>query len=227
MATQAVVFLGLGSLSDYSDADLRAWNAAFHAHGLRWHWSLDTYAELCRPAGAWTPVERYADFIGAKVDIDSINVTHRKSFAAHMSESQRLRPGVEGVLKWAAERGMKLALLSRRSAPLVYSFLSSTARARGGIEFDAITTSEDLSRNLPFPDGVTLALSQMGVASHETIAISNSPVAAAAAMDAGVATLPFPGRMDEDLNFPSEPEDDDKLVELHAVLLGLGRLAAE
>jgi len=227
MANVALIFAGLGSLAECADIDRQAWNATFRAVGLRWDWSWDSYAELMRHGGDRIPAERYAEFIEADVSGLPLIETHQRSFAARMNHDLLLRPGVLDVLKWAARSGVRLGFVSRCAPGLVHPVLAATARARGGIEFDTVITQSEAPRPAPHPDALELACDGLGV--QAAVAISDTPAGAAAALDAGMATIAFPGILAEELMFPEGVLETRKLdVEAVARLFGgAARTAAE
>ncbi|MEM1273539.1 MAG: HAD-IA family hydrolase [Pseudomonadota bacterium] len=198
----ALIFVGLGSIAECSEIDRQAWNAAFRAHGMRWDWSWDAYAELMRPGGDRQLAARYAAFVGAEVDAEKLDAAHIRSFAARMNGEMPVRNGVAELLRWAARRKLSLALVSRAAPAVAHAVLSATARTRAGIEFDAIVTRDHVDRLAPHPDGVLLAQQQLGVPPQSCVAIADTPAGAAAALDAGLATCAFPGLLAEDQVFP-------------------------
>ena len=200
MARKALIFVGLGSLTECAEADRQAWNASFSSHGLRWYWSWETYAELMRHGGDRMPAERYANFVGADIDTTRLVATHHRSFAARLSGDIPVRPGVAETLSWAAKRGLSLGFVSRHGAAQVHAVLAATARARAGVEFDAVISRADVARLAPHPDAVQSAMAQLDVS--EAVVVSDTPAGAAGALDAGAQVLSFPGLLAEELHFP-------------------------
>ncbi len=201
MASQALIFVGLGSLTECADIDRQAWNAAFRAHGLRWDWSWDTYAELMRHGGDRMPAERFASFVGVEVDAHQLDETHQRSFAARLVRDVPVRSGVADVLKFAAMRSVPLGFVSRCASELVHPVLAATARARGGVEFDAIIARSAHTRPAPHPDAIEAVMAELGVVAG--VAITDTPAGAAAALDAGLQTVAYPGLLAEEQTFPT------------------------
>lgn len=202
MTLKGLVFAGMGTLAECADLDRQAWNAAFRTHGLRWNWSWDTYAELMRPGGHRHLATRFADYLGVDVAAEKLDRTHIRGFAARLVGRVPLRPGVAEILLWAAQSDVKIALVSRASAAPLHALLAATARERGGIEFDAIVAREDDLRPAPHPDAVAEGANRLGARPKTTVVIADTPAAAAAALDAGMATIAWPGQLAEDQVFP-------------------------
>ncbi|NNV45805.1 HAD family hydrolase [Roseobacter sp. HKCCD7415] len=201
MAPKAVIFGGLGSLVECADLDRQAWNAAFRIHGVGWDWSWDVYAELMRPGGDWQLAARFADYLGMEVDAARLDVTHQRLFAARLADGIPLRPGVDAVLRWAAKARLPIVLVSRSEAGPVEALLKATARARAGIPFDMIILRSDVRRMAPDPEAMVLALTELGLAPKQAVAIVDTPATAEAAREAGLPCLAYPGVLAENERF--------------------------
>lgn len=51
MGIRAIIFGGIGTLVETSELQRRAFNDAFTAFGVRWHWDRDTYRRLLSVPG--------------------------------------------------------------------------------------------------------------------------------------------------------------------------------
>lgn len=191
----AILFGGIGAVSECADLDRTAWNSAFRAHGLEWTWSWDTYQRLVSTRDARSPVARHAAHLGESVAVEAVERMQSRLFAAMLAEGLPLRPGVAQVVRWAATRGMKLGLISRSAADPVRAMLKATARARGGVGFDVAILRDDLTHFPPHPQAYQMAIDQIGVAPAATLAVVDSAAALQAAEAAGVHTLGFPGAL--------------------------------
>ena len=212
MAPKALIFTGIGSLADCAESDLRAWNAAFRAHGLRWQWSWDTFIELMRHGGARNPAERFAAHMGETIDIAQITASHRRQFNANLAGEIPLRAGVERVLLWAAQSGSSVALCTRAPAAVVHALLRATARERAGVTFDTLVNAEDVDRLAPHPDAISLIMERLRMNPEDCLSIVDTPVSAAAALDAGLKPLAVPGRLSEGQAFPKGTRVSTRLV---------------
>ena len=64
--------------------------------------------------------------------------------------------------------------------------------------FDAVVTADDVARTKPDPEGYRLALSQLGVAPADALAVEDSPAGLRAAVAAGIPVLPVPSPLTHD-----------------------------
>lgn len=193
MSLDAIFFGGIGAISECADLDRTAWNGAFRAQGLDWDWNWDTYQSLVSTRDARSPVQRFAARRGETTNVDAVERTQARLFAAMLAEGLPLRPGVAEVIRMAARRGLKLGLVSRSATEPVRAMLKATARARGGVGFDVAILRDDLTHLPPHPEAYQLALAQLGVEPMAALAIVDTPAAAQAAAAAGIPTLGFPG----------------------------------
>jgi len=192
---EAILFGGIGAISECAELDRNAWNGAFRAQGLDWAWSWETYQGLVATRDERSPVLRYAMQQGCAVNVPTVERTQSHLFATMLAEGLPLRPGVARVIGDAARRGVKLALVSRSATEPVRAMLKATARARGGIGFDVAILRDDLSHLPPHPQAYQLALAQMDIAPSAALAVVDSAAAMQAAGTAGIATLGFPGAL--------------------------------
>lgn len=195
MSLEAILFGGIGAISECADLDRAAWNGAFRAQGLDWDWSWGTYQTLMGTRDDRSPVLRYAARKGCSVDVVSIERTQSHLFAAMLAEGLPLRPGVAAVIRAAAGRGLKLGLVSRSATEPVRAMLKATARARGGVGFDVAILRDDLLHLPPHPEAYQMALAQIGVLPSSALAVVDTAAAMQAAASAGVGALGFPGAL--------------------------------
>lgn len=195
MTLEAILFGGIGALSECADLDRNAWNSAFRAQGLDWAWDWETYHGLVATRDERSPVLRYAMQRGSTVDVAAVERSQSRLFAAMLAEGLPLRPGVAAVIKAAAGRGLKLGLVSRSATEPVRAMLKATARARGGVGFDVAILRDDLLHLPPHPEAYQLAIGQLGVLPAAALAVVDSAAALQAASAAGLATLGFPGAL--------------------------------
>src|SRR5690606_39039446 len=58
---RALIFDVDGTLAETEEMHRRAFNDAFRAHGLDWHWSREDYARLLRTTGGKERIARFID----------------------------------------------------------------------------------------------------------------------------------------------------------------------
>lgn len=193
MSLDAILFGGIGAVAECAELDRQAWNGAMRAQGLAWDWGWSTYRALMATRDARSPVLRHALRLGETADVAAVERSQARLFAALLADGLPLRPGVAGVVRAAARRGLKLGLVTRSGPEPVRAMLKATARARGGVGFDAAILRDDLAHLPPHPEAYLLALDHLGVGASATLAVVDSPAALQAARAAHIPTLGFPG----------------------------------
>ncbi|MGI9363702.1 MAG: HAD family hydrolase [Rhizobiaceae bacterium] len=192
---KAIIFGSIGTIVETSELQRRAFNRAFEANGLDWFWTQATYRELLASNGGLDRIAEYA--VAKRQSVDAEALHERKGLEFHRlmgTEPLYLRPGVANVVTAARRLGIKLGLATATSIQNVDTLMRETP----GIEahyFDFVGHAGLVQRGKPHPDIYHLALSELGIASSDAIAVEDSETSMQAALDAGLSCLAFPGEM--------------------------------
>ncbi len=180
------------------DGHRRAFNDAFAAMGLAWHWDEARYGELLRITGGR---ERILFDMGSQPDAPATlperealaRELHRRKNAAYeqrLAEGRiTLRPGVPELLHEAAARGLRMAIVTTTSRANVAALLHNTLGAQALRRFETMVCGEDVATKKPDPEVYSRALGQLGLAARATLAVEDSPAGVAAARAAGVPVV--------------------------------------
>ncbi len=180
------------------DGHRRAFNDAFAAMGLAWHWDEARYGELLRITGGR---ERILFDMGSQPDAPATlperealaRELHRRKNAAYeqrLAEGRiTLRPGVPELLHEAAARGLRMAIVTTTSRANVAALLRHTLGAAGQDLFEATVCGEDVAAKKPDPEAYRLALRQLALPPQATLALEDSPAGVAAARGAAVPVV--------------------------------------
>jgi hypothetical protein len=89
------------------DPELNAYNAAFYALGLRWHWDVDTFAALQAFA---CPIERIRRYLETRHP--HLLKAYDPEFLASAIETRKTRPehAANGYFDWAAVRAGEVGI---------------------------------------------------------------------------------------------------------------------
>jgi len=89
------------------DPELNAYNAAFYALGLRWHWDADTFAALQAFA---CPIERIRRYL--ETQHPHLLKAYDPEFLASAIETRKTRPenAANGYFNWAEARAAELGI---------------------------------------------------------------------------------------------------------------------
>jgi HAD superfamily hydrolase (TIGR01509 family) len=175
-----------------------AFNEAFAAMGLPWHWDIVRYGELLATSGG---LERLLRDLATRDDAPRVATErlalarelHRRKNAAYAALMARgtigLRPGVLRLMHEAREGGARLAIATTTGRANVEALLSRHLGAGWADGFAAIVCAEDAPQKKPHPQAYRLALAQLDLRAFETLAIEDSPNGLASARAAGVPVL--------------------------------------
>ncbi|MCU0523574.1 MAG: HAD family hydrolase [Elainella sp. Prado103] len=199
---QALIFDVDGTLAETErDGHRVAFNQAFAAAGLDWHWSIETYRELLEIGGGkerirWFWQQYRPDFLPALPPglspADWIASLHRQKTYCYSQLLQAgkiaLRPGVKRLLTEAHATGIRLAIATTSSPENVTTLLETTF-PESLDWFEVIAAGDVVPAKKPAPDIYQYVLAQMRLAPEHCLVIEDSPIGLQAARKAGLATV--------------------------------------
>ncbi|MET0998576.1 MAG: HAD hydrolase-like protein, partial [Marmoricola sp.] len=105
----AILFGSISTLADTSEIQRQAFNEAFQAHGLDWHWERAEYVSLLEKSGGKDRIAAYAESLGQEVDAEAIHQTKSEIFQNTLATTELTpRPGVVETMEAAQRDGVKL-----------------------------------------------------------------------------------------------------------------------
>jgi HAD superfamily hydrolase (TIGR01509 family) len=199
-ALRAVVF-DLDALTDIEcDGHRAAYNAAFAAHDLDFTWSVARYRQLLALPDERQRVaaELRKRCVATECDVltkllaDEIYTTKTMLFDELILERDLApRPGLVDFVMDAFAAGVQVAVVAngerRWAEPLVRQL------AGDGL-VETVVTAEDVRKAMPDPEGYRLALTELGVAAENAVAVSGSACGLRAANAAGLSTVVITGQ---------------------------------
>lgn len=195
---QAIVFDVDGTIADTErDGHRRAFNAAFAAAGLDWHWDATLYGELLEIAGGKERIRHFMDRLGfapAGVDLDALAAELHRAKTVHYLEllesgSIPLRPGVLRLWQEARAAGLRLAIATTATLEGVEALLRHSAGPETLEWFAVIAAGDVVAHKKPAPDVFFYTLERLGLGPDECVAIEDSENGARAALAAGIRAL--------------------------------------
>lgn len=191
---RALIFDVDGTLAETEEVHRQAFNEAFAAAGLRWHWDEETYARLLRVAGGKERIrafdQRNAVPLLSFAEIAALHRAKTERYAALIAAGGcPLRPGVAAWLASARRRGQRLAIATTTTHGNIDALLSvALGRDWAGL-FEAVVAGDDVPRKKPAPDVYVEALARLALGPADCIAIEDSGNGLAAASRAGIPVV--------------------------------------
>nr|WP_294543540.1 HAD-IA family hydrolase [uncultured Rhodopila sp.] len=240
----ALIFDVDGTLAETEELHREAFNEAFAAAGLDWHWDPALYGELLEVSGGKERIAHYQRRAGiaAPLDVAQVAALHAGKTARYTARVQAgglpMRPGIRRLLAEAKQAGLRLAIATTTSRPNVEALLAAAAPLPA---FDVIAAGDEVPAKKPAPDVYLLALQLLGLPASACLAFEdtvNGLVSATAAGLRCVVTVsayggagPFPGAASVlthlgDADEPASVLAGPKLPGGAADLAWLGTLAA-
>jgi HAD superfamily hydrolase (TIGR01549 family) len=181
MQLAAVLFDWDGTLVDSAETSYRCFERLFHSFGIAFdraafarsyspNW-IRTYEGMQLPPADWPEADsRWVRF--------------------YQEQASPLLPGAREALQALAAAGMQLGLVSSGDGPRVRGEL---ARLELAARFGAVVCNQDVRLRKPHPEGLLLALSQLGVAPADAAYVGDSPEDVEMARAASVFAVGIPG----------------------------------
>jgi HAD superfamily hydrolase (TIGR01509 family) len=180
------------------DGHLRAFNRAFEALGLPWHWSEQRYGELLAVAGGRErllhdmrsqnrapadPQERLAV-------AERVHRCKNEFYASIVAGGELpLREGVRELLEDCARSGVRLGIVTTTSRSNVEILLKTHLGKDWESRFATVVCAREAPQKKPHPQAYLIALQALQLRPHEAVAIEDAPAGAAAARTAGVPVI--------------------------------------
>lgn len=191
----AILFGSIGTLADTSEAQRQAFNSAFDAHGLPWHWDRDDYRAMLSHSGGESRIAAFAASIGEEVDAAAIHQTKSGLFQHTLAESPpAARPGVVDAVRAAKRDGIKVALVTTTSFANVTSLLDALVPDLQRSDFDLLVDSTTVDAPKPDSAAYQYALDQLGEAPSACVAIEDNVAGVQSATSAGLRCIAFPNQ---------------------------------
>jgi beta-phosphoglucomutase-like phosphatase (HAD superfamily) len=167
----ALIFDVDGTLAETEELHRAAFNAAFGAAGLSWHWDVPLYARLLKVTGGKERIAHYLTLLAEPPPLDAAAIA-----ALHRDKTARYTGLVESG-------GLRLAIATTTSRPNVDALLARTFAAN---PFDVIVAGDEVAAKKPAPDVYVEALRRLDLAADSCIAIEDTEQGLASARGAGL-----------------------------------------
>ena len=197
-----------GTLADTEEAHREAFNSAFSAKKLKWHWNKYLYKKLLQVAGGKERIKVFNEEFLSKSnqirseDIEELYYQKTKLFLQLISRGYlRLRPGVRELLEKAKYNKKKLAIATSTNMDNVKSLVRACLGEKPENIFSFISTGEMVEKKKPSPDLYNLVLAEMELLPSECLAFEDSRIGLISAKRASIETIVSPSYYNMDDNF--------------------------
>jgi len=199
----ALVFDVDGTLADTEEAHRQAFNAAFHARGLAWHWDLETYTQLLEVSGGKERLRHHVtvsrdplgtqDAATQEAEIAAIHAAKTAAYERLVREGGlQLRPGVADLIETAGRAGLALAIATTTTPANIDALLAGTLGADWRRLFAVVEDASTAPLKKPHPQVYLQTLAGLNLGGNECLAFEDSANGLRAARSAGIATILTP-----------------------------------
>lgn len=175
-----------------------AFNKAFEHFGFEWRWSVERYGELLTVAGGR---ERMLADFNTHDDVPA-DARDREELAANMHRQKNvfyaelvhegrltLRPGVIELMEDCRRDGVLMGITTTTSRSNLDALMNVQLGDNWRESFATVVVGENVQRKKPDPEVFELALSELGLAPADVIAIEDSPAGVEAASAARLPVI--------------------------------------
>lgn len=193
MPLEALIFDVDGTLAETEEWHRHAFNAAFDAAGLGWHWDQALYRTLLDVTGGKERIRHHAVRRGETIDAATVARLHADKTGRYVASVEAgaiaLRPGVARLLHEARAAGLRLAIATTTTPENVSALLRTTLGSDAAGLFECIGAGDMVAAKKPAPDIYRFVLDRMGLAPGHCVAFEDTPNGLQAASGAGIATV--------------------------------------
>ncbi|MFT4766911.1 MAG: beta-phosphoglucomutase-like phosphatase (HAD superfamily) [Glaciecola sp.] len=160
-----------------------AYNAAFEELGLDLYWNVAAYCSLLKTPGE---IRRLELALGDEAPVglaDEALAMQRKHFTRIAEGGLQLRPGVADVIGFCKRNDIRLGWVTTEDSALVDLLLERTVGIGEGT-FDMVLSEGDVRAEKPDPAIYHHALSRLGERPANVIAVEDTALGQAAALEA-------------------------------------------
>ena len=190
----ALLFGSIGTLAETSEIQREAFNEAFRANGLDWHWERADYVAMLARSGGRNRIAGYAESVGQDVDADAVHRSKSEHFQKLLATSGLSpRPGVVDTIAAARAGGAKVGLVTTTSPENIAALLDVLGPEVRREDFDVVVDLAEVSTPKPDAAAYAHALAALGERPERCVAIEDNGDGVTAAAAAGVPCVAFPG----------------------------------
>ena len=183
---KALLLGSIGVLAETSELQRRAYNTAFVAHGVDWHWNIATYCRHLATPGGQNRLRQLGGDALSTMEIRRIHETKQDAFAASLAGGIAPRPGIVETLTAARAAGLRIGFVTTTTPRTIAMIREALSGHIDMSDFAVITSKEDVVREKPDGACYELALSRLGIASRDALAIEDTVASQSAAIAAGI-----------------------------------------
>jgi len=169
-----------GTLADTErDGHRVAFNMAFEEAGLERRWDVTTYGELLAVTGGKERIRfdhQRRDLAAPSTDdIARLHASKTRHYQNLIASGRiPLRPGVRRLLEEAYASGITLGVATTTTPAALDALIEHSLGSEWFDRFAVLAAGDIVPAKKPAPDIYTYAMDQLGVSSHETLAMEDS-----------------------------------------------------
>lgn len=202
-ALSALVFDVDGTLADTESLHRQAFNEAFAAEGLDWHWDEPSYTRLLEVSGGKERILHYwrqvrgdlvdIDGAGVRDVVDRIHFAKTAAYEAMVNAGMvQLRPGVLALMEEASRAGLRLAIATTTSPVNIAALLRHAIGPHWRLQIPVVCDASSAPLKKPHPQVYAQVLQRLKLPAEACIAFEDSANGLRSALAAGLQVVVTP-----------------------------------
>ncbi len=191
---ETLLFGSIGTIVETSELQRKAFNLAFKEFDFGWQWDSAIYKDLLAVPGGRRRIEDFANARGTAVDAKAIHKRKTEIYNQMMLEAGvEARPGVAETIAQAREHGITLGFVTTTVPENTDAIFKALDGQIARSDFAFVGHNGMVENGKPAPDIYLKVREILDIDPDTCLAIEDTAPSMAAAVDAGLACIAYPG----------------------------------
>lgn len=187
---KAVLIGSIGALTETSEIQRRCFNQALEEFDTNLHWNIGSYCELLKTPGGLARLTAHGI---SEHTAKNIHERKQQLFADAIQGQIQPRDGILELIAECHKQKIAVGFVTTTTKTTLNAIMTALSSQIAFSQFALITTADAVIRPKPHSDIYHYALSKLGLAETDVIAIEDSYANVLAAQGAGLSCLFTPG----------------------------------
>lgn len=190
---KALLFGSIGVITETSELQRRAYNESLKLNNIDYIWNVGTYCKLLQEPGGKKRLSSFGGKTLSDKQVVKIHNDKQEIFESLVKDGIEPRPGCLLTLKKCKDLGIKVGFITTTTLKTINIIKEGLANFLDFKDFDLITSNQSVAHGKPNPEVYKYALKELGISTHEAVAVEDTTVNQFAAIQRGIDCYLYPG----------------------------------